>query len=267
MDKQILPSKPRRTPRKRVEESADSSDDFFAGTPQLNRSPMQDMPKKGSGFLKGLTWLIVLAAIVFGVWYWYTAPTTIPEAPAPAASEISLAEALEKVGKLVDLPPGETPSFIVVSDLSEVASLSNIQNVQVGDYVLIYDSSQKAIVYRPTTDAIVEIVSTEPANSTATSTPTTAATTTPPSILILNGTSITGLAAKTEDQLKKAGIEFTTAGKGNAKGKYTSTLIIDVSGKYTSALSAVSEAVKGNVGNLPDAEAIPEADILIIVGQ
>ena len=64
---------------------------------------------------------------------------------------------IEKVGRLVDLPSGETPTIATVTDLAPLASQPFFAKAKVGDKVLIYVKANKAILYDPQTDKVLEI--------------------------------------------------------------------------------------------------------------
>ena len=62
-----------------------------------------------------------------------------------------------KVEKIVELPVGETPSIATVSDVDKLSSQEFFAKAQNGDVVLIYPKAQKAYLYRPSTDKLIEV--------------------------------------------------------------------------------------------------------------
>jgi hypothetical protein len=64
---------------------------------------------------------------------------------------------IAKVGKLIALPTDEKPTVATVTDASKVKDQPFFQNAQNNDIVLIYTKAQKAILYRPSTNLIVEV--------------------------------------------------------------------------------------------------------------
>jgi len=65
-------------------------------------------------------------------------------------------ELIAKVGKLMDLPTGETPTVANVSDAEAARKQSAFFNsAQNGDKVLMYVKAGQAILYRPSTNKIV----------------------------------------------------------------------------------------------------------------
>jgi len=62
-----------------------------------------------------------------------------------------------QVGKLVVLPEGETPTVATVSDPEKLKDQPFFAKAKVGDKVLIYPNSQKAILYDPVRNIIIEV--------------------------------------------------------------------------------------------------------------
>jgi hypothetical protein len=75
----------------------------------------------------------------------------------PAADAAEVASIVSAVDKLIVLPPNETPTIATVSDPVKLKDQPFFKNSEVGDKVLIYSQSLKAILYRPSTNKIVEV--------------------------------------------------------------------------------------------------------------
>lgn len=73
------------------------------------------------------------------------------------AAENELNDVVAKVGKLMVLPEGETPTLATVADPEKLKDQKFFSNAQTGDKVLIYTNSQKAILYSPSLNKIVEV--------------------------------------------------------------------------------------------------------------
>lgn len=84
------------------------------------------------------------------------------------AAKSQVSDAVVKIGRLVYLPSGETPTLATVADPTKLKDQAFFANAKVGDQVLIYTQAKKAILYRPSTNKIVEIA---PVNIGATSQP------------------------------------------------------------------------------------------------
>lgn len=77
-----------------------------------------------------------------------------------------------QVEKLVDTPKDEMPIIATVTDLEKLKSQSFYANAQNGDKALFYEKSKRAILYRPSTNKIIntstiDIKSPAPAAQTA----------------------------------------------------------------------------------------------------
>lgn len=72
---------------------------------------------------------------------------------------------LAKIGKLIQLPAGETPTMATINDAANAKKtqpfLSSAEN---GDILIVYANAQEAILYRPSTDKLISV---GPVNSAA----------------------------------------------------------------------------------------------------
>ena len=64
-------------------------------------------------------------------------------------------ELVKKVSKLADIP-NETPNVATVSDAATVRSQLFFSKAENGDKVLIFQNAKRAILYRPSTNKIIE---------------------------------------------------------------------------------------------------------------
>lgn len=64
---------------------------------------------------------------------------------------------IDRVGKLIMLPRDEVPTIATVTNLGPLQKTPFFINARLGDKVLMYGKSGKAILYRPTEDQIIEI--------------------------------------------------------------------------------------------------------------
>jgi hypothetical protein len=62
---------------------------------------------------------------------------------------------IEEVGKLVALPSGEDPTVATVTSLEPLRGQEFFKDAKVGDKVLIFSKSKKAILYRPSEKRII----------------------------------------------------------------------------------------------------------------
>lgn len=179
---------------------------------------------------------------------------------------------VEKIGKLIDLPKDEIPTIATVSDKTKLASQPFFAKAENGDKVLIFNKAKKAIIYRPSINKIIEVSaitlsvnSLEGQNEASPS----AAISKGPKVVLLNGTTTTGLTRTAEDRLTSDKIVAEIVDRDNAKSQdYTKTIIIDLTGENTEIAQKMATALGGEVGELPEGESGAEGtEILVILGS
>ncbi|MHB8914061.1 MAG: hypothetical protein ACYC4I_03590 [Minisyncoccota bacterium] len=105
-----------------------------------------------------LLWVIVFAVLVVIALAFEAGRYSVYRAH-PEFSRAEQAQAiLEKVGHLIQLPQGETPTMATISDASAVKKgqpfLSNAAN---GDILIVYSNAAEALLYRPSTDKLIAV--------------------------------------------------------------------------------------------------------------
>jgi hypothetical protein len=73
------------------------------------------------------------------------------------ASRDEISAITKKIGKYMDLPSDETPTMATVSDREKLKDQPFFTKAQNGDKVLIYTQAQKAILYRPAENKVIEV--------------------------------------------------------------------------------------------------------------
>ena len=164
--------------------------------------------------------------------------------------------------------PQEVPTVATVSDVSKLKNQAFFANAKNGDKVLIYQNAKKAILYRPSSNKIVEF---GPINLGAaqTASPSAAVTPKPVRIAVYNGTKAPGLAVAAEKHLRNKAPFATVVAKGNAvKTDYTKTLVADITGANTVEAQSIASLLSGEVGKLPAGErATSSAELVVIIGK
>lgn len=116
------------------------------------------------------TWvaLACVAVAVFGVSAWFGYSAYIggfggsyiaqgASAATPSDQKAEVAAVVAKVGRLIELPQGETPTIATVSDLQKLQDEPFFANAKQGDIVLIYTNAREAYLYDPVQDKLVEV--------------------------------------------------------------------------------------------------------------
>lgn len=216
--------------------------------------------------------VVIVALLAAGYFFiQYQKAQTLLKNPSQAA--VSEIKALtDKVGQLIELPVGEDPTVATVSDKTKLSDQVFFRNAQNGDKVLIYTKAKKAILYRPSTNKIIEVapVNIGESNPTPAAAPSGSPTQAQTYKTILwNGTTTVGLTNKVEIDLKAKLPEIIVADKDNAsRNNYTKTIVVDLTGKNSSEAQKLAVAVGGEVGTLPTGEKKPSgADFLVILSK
>lgn len=180
-----------------------------------------------------------------------------------SASEIP--QLVAKVGKHYDLPVNEQPTLATVSDITKLAGQPFFTKAHNDDKVLIYSKAGLAILYRVSTDKIINVGPL----ATQTQAEATVTASAPLKVALYNGTKVNGLTKQVEEKLKSlSSLQSQVVVKTNAKGDYAESVVVDLTGKNAQAATQLAAFVKGKVASLPATETKPDgADILIILGQ
>ncbi len=102
--------------------------------------------------------LILIAAVAVTVYFYRennrlkTDPSAITELQNKEVEDLTA-----KIGKLIELPSGETPVVATVDDKEKLKEQPFFKNAENGDKILIYTTAKKAVVYRPATDKIINV--------------------------------------------------------------------------------------------------------------
>lgn len=251
--------------------------------------------KKGN---RGIIKIIIISIIILVVlglgalsFYFYSQyKKASNELNSTAKDEVSVIS--RNIGKFMELP-NETPTLATVTDKEKLQDQVFFQNAQNGDKVLIYSQAQKAILYRPSTSKVVEVTSLIskkqegiPAESDSqgsqeeteeqANVPEQSESPVPSQdeekiikkarVTVYNGTTTKGLAKSLGEKISMLeGVESVST--GNAIKNYSKNIVVDLTGDNSDLSNSIVEAISGEIGDLPEGEKKPDADILVIGGK
>jgi len=220
--------------------------------------------------------LVILATVgIIGSTYYYRQYRALKANPNLEAQK-EAAGLVESVSKLMDLPADEIPTIATVQAQEKLKDQPFFINAKNGDKLLAYTKAMKAILYRPSTNRIIEVApiyinqptETEQAAKQVVEQTAASVVSTGLKIAYYNGTETVGLSGQAEKTIKSAYPHYQTASLTNAAKKdYAETLVIDLSGTHGNEVGALAVLLGGQVSSLPEGETRPDADILIISGK
>ena len=128
--------------------------------------------KPGSFLLKLIPYILILAlGAGVGIYTVQQKPEIFGLSKGAAAAQAEVDTLVAQVGKLIALPTDEKPTVATVTDASKVKDQPFFAQAQNNDKVLIYQKAQKAILYRPSENRIIEVGAVNINNQAGTPTP------------------------------------------------------------------------------------------------
>jgi len=182
---------------------------------------------------------------------------------------------LVKVRKLMVLP-NEEPTVATVADVETLKkSQPFFQDAADGDKVLIFQAAKKAVIYRPSTNVIINVaplVIGDGQGNPASPSSQLASGSSQGQVLkiaLRNGTGVTGITKKLEDELKAKMQNITIVEKDNAQRQdYEKTVVIVLSDTLSKTfVQQLANELSASLSALPFDELKPDADLLIIAGK
>jgi len=211
--------------------------------------------------------ILAIGGTITSVYYFkqYRALKANPNLEAQRETESLVAS----LSKLMELPADETPTIATIADKDKLKDQPFFAKAENGDKLLAYTKAMQAILYRPSTNKIINVApivinQQEGVNQNK-------ATSQKPSglkVAYYNGTETVGLSGQAEKTIKASYPDFQTGTLTNASKKdYKETLVIDLKGSYSKEASAIAGLLNGKTSLLPEGENKPDADILVILGD
>lgn len=235
---------------------------FFSFLASIVSNVIQGIGKLVLGLFQKKLGLVILALVAVGAAIYFGAQyvnaqrelTRLQTDPRGVANE-EAARLVAKVGKLIDLP-AEQPTVAVVTDASRLKDQPFFAKAENGDRVLIYTEAKKAILYRPSTNKVLDVAPVNIGTGNV-------------RVAIYNGSATVGLSNTVETTLKEKTTNTEVVLKESAQKKdYGKTLVIDLTGNRAAAATQLAELLGGEVATeIPEGENKPDADILVIAGK
>jgi hypothetical protein len=220
--------------------------------------------------------IVILVIAALPSYYYYNqyqkAQMLLQNPKASATAEVTTL--VDKVGKLMELPSSETPTIATVSDVTKLTGQPFFAKAKNGDKVLIFTQAKEAVLYRENINKIIQVAPVNLGSGASVATPSASiakgqSVPTPSliTIAIYNGTATTGLASKADSAITQAMSNASITQKGDAKGNYSKTEVVDLSGNNAVSVAQIAKLLDGSVvTSVPDGEAKAGSDILVILG-
>lgn len=174
-------------------------------------------------------------------------------------------DVLKKVSRHINLPEG-TPVVVEIKDIDLLLSQSAFYyGAQNGDVLLLFAESQRAMIYSPSRDLLVNVGPVQFDNSGDAGQSVNRAIT----IEVRNGSGVSGEAGKLGRSLN-ADVMYAVIGMNDAANtNYTETIVVNRTGAtIASQVQELADRVEGRVvESLPLDEANSLADVIIIIGK
>ncbi|HTK03378.1 MAG TPA: LytR C-terminal domain-containing protein [Alphaproteobacteria bacterium] len=222
----------------------------------------RNSPKSKSKFILPIILIALVAIGAAGTYYFYTQyqkSQKLLKDPTAAQQE-EMKETLGKLSKLMDLPQGEDPQIATILDKDKLKDQAFFAKAENGDKVIIYTKAGKAILFRPSTNKIIDI---GPINLGSSQEKI--------KIAVYNGTKTAGATTKFADEIAKIASNVDVVLRTNAaRNDYSKSLVIDLTGQKGELAAQMAKAINADVASLPEGETKPTdttIDLLIILGE
>lgn len=105
-----------------------------------------------------ITIFVFLIVAVATSWYFYAQwKKALITQLAGSSDAIEIQQIVATISQGMVLPEGEDPTIATVIDREQLQDQQFFANAENGDKVLIYTNARKAILYRPSTQKIIEV--------------------------------------------------------------------------------------------------------------
>jgi len=205
----------------------------------------------------------LLGMIVFLGYNYIVFKKALQDASDPAMAQklasAQVAELINKVGKLIELPE-EKPTVATITDYSKLKSQLFFTNAKNGDKVLIYTEAKKAILFRESENMIIDVAPINIGTSSAIQSKI--------KVVVENGTKVSGAALKLGNKIATAFPDISIIDNTDAKEDYDETIVAVLNSNVNSAAEDLAKKIGANIDNFPIGEIKPsDADIVVFVGK
>lgn len=160
-----------------------------------------------------------------------------------------------KVSKLMQLPD-ENPTVATIQDISKLKDQAFFDDAKNGDKVLIFTEAKKAIIYRESENKIIN------SGPIAVTSDNKASSTIAVSVLASKG------GSSADAKAKVTGIQNVKVTEGKAVSSYSSTKVVDVSGKNAAKAKEIADALGGEVdSSVPSGESAPAGAAIVVFAK
>jgi hypothetical protein len=182
---------------------------------------------------------------------------------------------VETISELVFLPENEEVELVTLDTEETIRSSAFFAHAEVGDVLLVYRVANRVVLYRPSTEKVIETgavgdigktQNTDISSGEVPSSESMVPENTVVRVAYYNGSGINGRAAEYERQMKEWFLNTETITRENALQSYNSSIVIDLQGRFGIETEEIARRIGGVVGDFPPGERRPAADILIIIG-
>jgi hypothetical protein len=143
--------------KKNIAEIIDSQMSDITKSEVLNTKPKKNLFKKLGPKKVSIIVLVIIAITgVYGTSHFYNKYKSLTvDASAQAQKETN--KLVATLGKLMELPSKETPTVATISDKDKLKDQAFFAQAENGDVLFAFTTSMKAILYRPSTNKIINV--------------------------------------------------------------------------------------------------------------
>ena len=100
--------------------------------------------------------VLLIAGGAYGTYFFYHQYQNLKTNP-DLASQQETQIIIKKISQLMNLPTDEEPTIATITDKNQLSGQDFFKNCENGDKLIAYVNAKKAILYRPSTNKIIEV--------------------------------------------------------------------------------------------------------------